>query len=407
MFKDSEHYSRQKEKLSSWILDYDKNAYCDSKISENNREVLIDSFNECSDLRKSFHNSLNQFFTNLGFSSMKNIRKYDNSFTYYEFANHDRHNKNLGEDLGFSFIKNNSMSKIDRNRGGIIDLKQKLRDNNKSKSKNKNKNIYKNKNVISLRKKIFMNELENSKENSDVEENELYKDENEKVIESTKGFSDERRKAEYKKEIEEKKEKERDYLLKSIYNQFGITKSQLLDIEEEKDNNLITQEEEKFKVKEEKNKKYPAKDLHIETNENKNKGLLSLLTTEKKDKEKIHKKVNKAEINKLLQGEKDIKDIKKEIITKKYEKPIMSKEKNQINITNIKTKDYNKISPDRNKDKIVYNKKINIEKNLEDKNINIIKTENEENIKKLSKNLKIKPDINEKIQKKIRTDNIK
>jgi len=100
-------------------------------------------------------------------------------------------------------------------------------------------------------------------------------------------------------------------LLKSIYNQFGITKSQLLDIEEEKDNNLITQEEEKFKVKEEKNKKYPAKDLHIETNENKNKGLLSLLTTEKKDKEKIHKKVNKAEINKLLQGEKDIKDIKK------------------------------------------------------------------------------------------------
>ena len=335
MFKDSEHCSRQKEKLSAWILDYDKNAYCAPKISEQNREVLVDSFNECSDLRKSFHNSLNQFFTNLGFSSMKNIHKFDNSFTYYELANHDRHNKNLGEDLGFSFIKNNSMSKLDRNRGGIIDLGKKLRDNNKSKSKHKNKNVYKNKNVISLRKKILKGELENSKENSDDEEYGYYKDENEKAIESEKGFINEKRQAEYKKEIEEKKEKERDYLLNSIYNQFGITKSQLLDIEEEKDNQINQREEGKFKIKEEKN----------------NKGLLSLLNTDKKEqfKEKISKKINKAEINKLLQGEKDI---KKEIITKKYEKPIMPKEKNQINITNITTKEHNKDSPDRNKEKI-------------------------------------------------------
>ena len=73
MHKESEHISRQKEKLSSWILDYDKNAYCDPKINEESRELLVDSFNECSDLRKSFHNSLNQFFSNLHFFSSINL----------------------------------------------------------------------------------------------------------------------------------------------------------------------------------------------------------------------------------------------------------------------------------------------------------------------------------------------
>ena len=61
----------QKTRLSEWILDYDKNAYCDNKINNESREVLIDSFNECSDLRKSFHDSLQNFFNNFGFSAKK------------------------------------------------------------------------------------------------------------------------------------------------------------------------------------------------------------------------------------------------------------------------------------------------------------------------------------------------
>ena len=73
MTESSEKKVKIKNKLSEWILDYDKNAYCDSKIDDETREILIDSFNECSDLRKSFHDSLNNFFNNLGFSSSMKI----------------------------------------------------------------------------------------------------------------------------------------------------------------------------------------------------------------------------------------------------------------------------------------------------------------------------------------------
>ena len=308
LLQDSEHFSRQKEKLSSWILDYDKNAYCDSRISENSRELLIDSFNECSDLRKSFHHSLNQFFTNLGFSSMNNIRKYEQSFTYYDNNKYDKHNNSFGNGFGFSFNRYSSMPKIDRERGGIINLKKKLRDNNKSKNKNKKKN--KNKYAISLKKKLLMNEIENSKV-SDYEE-----DEEEKVneYENKNIIKDD---ADNNKEIDEKinKEKERDYLLDSIYNQFGITKSQLLNIEEEKDNIILKKEEGKNNkyIKKNLNKDNPIKKSNLEIKEIKKKNIISPINTDKKEKikEKITKKIIQKENDKLFENEKEITQKKK------------------------------------------------------------------------------------------------
>ena len=408
MLQESEHFSRQKEKLSSWILDYDKNAYCDPKINEDSRELLIDSFNECSDLRKSFHNSLNQFFTNLGFSSMKNIHKYDNSFTYFEFDKHDKLHNNLGKDIGFSFIKNNSVSKYDSNKGGIINLKKKLRDNNKSKNKDKKKK----KNVISLKKKIFERERENSKMNVSDEEYE------QKVIESDNEDSDNINNIKMKKEKtekkgikEEKKDNDIDYLLNSIYNQFGISKKEILNQEEEKENKIFPKEE-KNKYSEKKvDSKYHIKESNKQSNKDQKKGIISL--SNKDEKEKMNKKINKLEINKLLEDEKDH---KKELNKKIYEKPIINKERKNISskereekvksdINYYGNKDVNKDKAD--KEKIVYNKKINLEKSLEDNNINTAKTEKEEKTKKLNQNIILKTDINEILPKKIKQDNIK
>ena len=243
MQKNTEHFSHQKEKLSSWILDYDKNAYCDPKISHDSRELLVDSFNECSDLRKSFHNSLNEFFSNLGFSSMNHFHKYDNSFTNYEKATHAQHNNKLGLDIGFSFIKDNSE----------INLGNK-KNTNKKKTKDKGKS----KNIISLKKKFLKNEIENYKEND--------------FIESDNEDSDEKKIDKYKKEKDS--EKDGDYFLNSIYNQFGISNKNKIGIKEEsKDNKVIEKEENKIFKKENKNiysKKISEKikDSNIKSSEN-------------------------------------------------------------------------------------------------------------------------------------------
>ena len=115
---------KDKNELSEWILDYDKNAYCDTKINNDTRDVLIDSFNECSDLRKSFHDSLQNFFNNLGFSaSMKNIHKFDNSFTSFDNILHEKR-KTFGYTEDFGLIKNNSVTKFGGKKSKLINLKQ-------------------------------------------------------------------------------------------------------------------------------------------------------------------------------------------------------------------------------------------------------------------------------------------
>jgi hypothetical protein len=76
--------------LSDWILDYDKKTYNNLKVKDDSKDILIDSFNECSDLRKSFHENLQNIFTDFGFSSMKNFFKHNNSFTLFDNENNSK-----------------------------------------------------------------------------------------------------------------------------------------------------------------------------------------------------------------------------------------------------------------------------------------------------------------------------
>ena len=128
---------KKRKNLSQWILAYDKNAYCDSKIEEDDRELLIDSFNECSDLRKSFHDSLKNLFSNFGFSRMQDSIQFENSFNSTKYPKFGLR-KSYYYDGDLKLFKNNSVSKFH--------IKKKAKQQN-----NKNKK----KTINTLRKKMF------------------------------------------------------------------------------------------------------------------------------------------------------------------------------------------------------------------------------------------------------------
>ena len=151
---------KHKRNLSDWILDHDKKTYTDINIKNESKNILIDSFNECSDLRRSFHDNLRTIFRDMGFSSMKNIHENGNNLTL-DFPSNDRNTKYCynGE---ITVIKNNSVSKF-----GIK--------NNKIYSLNKNddsqQNMPQTKVISSLRKKVAPKEDFNEYENDYYDKN--------------------------------------------------------------------------------------------------------------------------------------------------------------------------------------------------------------------------------------------
>ncbi len=433
MLPKSEHCCRQKEKLSSWILDYDKNAYCDPIITDESRDLLIDSFNECSDLRRSFHNSLNEFFCNLGFSSMENIHKYGNSsFSKYELPMHPGV-RSMGCKGEFLMNKNNSYGQIGNKRNKMI--KNKIK-----KGKNKNKKM------ISLKKRVFMEEIGNYDDeddgikgfkyiNQDNDINNIY---DEKIMESNDEDSEHKKDNNYKHKnmnkinTEEQKDNQGDYLLNSIFNQFGFSYNKDKNKEKENENKKDDKKEGKTGVMKEKNK-YNEKISNIITEpkiiskEYKSKKNDYLFTSDKdeNEKEKAYEKnkiitnikdskeknISKGVIkeNKKIEMSKnekysqtqtkkefpkkeeskkfqdDDKNNKIDTILKKYKKEIISNE-NKIKVKKNEEKQNEKEDmikkefkyiKKKNSDKeinknekIIYNKKGNIIKNEEDKNIN-------------------------------------
>ena len=137
MEEPSDNKPKKRKNLNQWILAYDKNAYCDSKIEEDDRELLIDSFNECSDLRKSFHDSLKNLFSNFGFSRMQDSIQFENSFNSTKYPKFGLR-KSYYYDGDLKLFKNNSVSKFH--------IKKKAKQQN-----NKNKK----KTINTLRKKMF------------------------------------------------------------------------------------------------------------------------------------------------------------------------------------------------------------------------------------------------------------
>ena len=147
--------------LSEWILDYDKHSYCDPKINNESRDLLIESFNECSDLRKSFHDSLQNLFNNFSFSaSMKNIHRFD-SFTSFDNLFHEKR-KTFGYTEDFGLFKNNSVSKFGIKNNKIYSL---------NKNEDNQQNINQAKAITSIRKKVVTKEDLNEYENDYYDRN--------------------------------------------------------------------------------------------------------------------------------------------------------------------------------------------------------------------------------------------
>ena len=140
MEESSEKKPKKKKNLSEWILAYDKNAYCDPKIDEDDRELLIDSFNECSDLRKSFHDSLQNLFSHFGFSRTYDPHRLDKSFTATKYPKYELR-KSYYYDGDLKLFKNNSVSKFDIKKKGFNKKIRNIKPQKKS--------------INSLRKKMF------------------------------------------------------------------------------------------------------------------------------------------------------------------------------------------------------------------------------------------------------------
>ena len=264
MTESSEKKVKIKNKLSEWILDYDKNAYCDSKIDDETREILIDSFNECSDLRKSFHDSLNNFFNNLGFSSsMKNIHKFDNSFGSSDFFIQEKR-KTFGNIGDFGLIKNNSVSKFGFTKKKKIKKKVKndikpitsirkkmltreeLDDEEEEEeeeyiNKKKKEKIEKDKYELDIINKMVYGDIEKKDYNEDqrIEIKEEILEENEE--------SEEKRTIEKNKDISKNKSiKNKDKLINSIFDEMGNVKEK--SIKENTNNELEQKETFKYKM---------------------------------------------------------------------------------------------------------------------------------------------------------------
>ena len=157
---------KHKRSLSDVILDYDKKTYNELKEKDESKDILINSFNECSDLRRSLHDNIKNIFTDLGFSSMKDIQGNDHPFSTLNYPN-DEKNKNYCYNGEITIVKNNSVSKFGIKNNKIINL-----------NKNQKQIKMQNKPITTIREKILQKEKledfnidENEFENENPEQN--------------------------------------------------------------------------------------------------------------------------------------------------------------------------------------------------------------------------------------------
>ena len=359
-------------KLSEWILDYDKNAYCSPKIRKENRQVLIDSFNECSDLRKSFHDSLQNFFNNLGFSaSMRNIHKFDNSFTSSDNIFSEKR-KTFGYPGDFGLIKNNSISKFETKK-------------TKKGNHNQNQNKAHLKPITSIRKKMLPFEK--------------FYDENEEVEED-----DEIKKK--KKEKAEKDKSELDIINKMVYGDIGKEAKyghEKVDILTEE---VIESENEDSEKRSKEINKILGKNKNYEKNKDKDKLLNNIF-------DEFEKRKNKKFIKEINNEEEQERDEKYNLNLKNYKtERKLNQENEKLKSTKETNTDrnyvgryddygyiYNKINGRKIKEEREYNKNKNKEEYFKEEKI--INNQNNFSEKINSKNKYNKYKFNKLINKKI------
>ena len=306
---------KTKSKISEWILDYDKNTYSDLQKKRDNKDILIDSFNECTDLRNSLHNSLDKIFNNLDFKNMKKIIKHDNSFTSLKFPNNEQR-KILSYNGDYHLMKNNSVSKYDIKKQSLfsesnnyINPEKKYYITQHVQNENVDVDTYPNQLETNGQKTYELKMIKKITYNNNNEKDGNYGGEKrieifkEKVIESENEDSDEKKNMEKIKHVKNIKKGNNDKILNSIFNEIvkvkgNSVKDEDLEMPEEEMNNeyyvnsktAITSRKEKVLNYEREKDKEVDESVRTSntnnTNTNASYGLNSIRKSEKKEKEK-------------------------------------------------------------------------------------------------------------------------
>ena len=67
--------------LSDWILDFDQKFLGNPELSEENKEIIMNSYNKSSNLRNTFHNNfLSTIYHNLDCPSSREVYNYEYFF---------------------------------------------------------------------------------------------------------------------------------------------------------------------------------------------------------------------------------------------------------------------------------------------------------------------------------------
>ena len=112
---------RHKRNLSDWIEDYDQRSYSNLK-DDDSKDILIDNYNDCSDLRRSFHDSIKNIFEDLSLKKLKNIYKNNNFYTI-NYPNNDK-NKKYFYNGEITLVNNNSVNKYGIKNNKLINMNQ-------------------------------------------------------------------------------------------------------------------------------------------------------------------------------------------------------------------------------------------------------------------------------------------
>ena len=162
--------------LSQWILKFDKHLLSNPQFYECVKEYFYDSYRQCADLRKEFHNTfLPELDSNLGFPSSKEYYKYENFFKTLDYTKFDLSNFYFYNDDLNLYKKNNTIntSKTIRNKDNN---KQEVK-NWKYADKNKEMEIINNKNKLVYNKNNrdnIINKAENNLDEKNLKEENNY-----------------------------------------------------------------------------------------------------------------------------------------------------------------------------------------------------------------------------------------
>ena len=102
---------QDKSHLTESMIEYDKNTMTNLNLNKGRKDIMLNSFNDYSELKQNFPNSqLKNISINFGFPNTRNTYKYRNSIPLSEFPMFEQRNY-FYYDKNFQLFKNKSISK--------------------------------------------------------------------------------------------------------------------------------------------------------------------------------------------------------------------------------------------------------------------------------------------------------